>query len=117
MARSRKYEMGVGLLLLVALSLMAWMSVKVGALQGMGDVLHATVDLPDAAVLGPVFASASHPAAPSLGASRFAALVRASPLPVYALGGIDAAAAQRIARSGAVGIAAIGALTPRAQTR
>ena len=52
----------------------------------------------DAAVLGPVFASASHPAAPSLGASRFAALVRASPLPVYALGGIDAAAAQVVVK-------------------
>ncbi len=53
MERSRKYEIGVGLLLLVALSLMAWMSVKVGALKGMGEVLQATVALPDAAGLGP----------------------------------------------------------------
>ena len=66
----------------------------------------------DAAVLGPVFASASHAVAPGLGAERFAALVRASPIAVYALGGIDAGAARRIARSGAVGIAAIGALIP-----
>ena len=66
----------------------------------------------NAAVLGPVFATASHAVAPSLGAERFAALVRASPIAVYALGGIDAASARRIARSGAVGIAAIGAFIP-----
>ncbi len=67
-----------------------------------------------AAVLGPVFASASHPGAPSLGVNRFAALVRESPIAVYALGGIDARRARRIARSDAIGIAAIGALTPGA---
>ena len=64
----------------------------------------------DAAVLGPVFASASHPGAPSLGASRFAALVRGRGIAVYALGGIDAQTARRIEHSGAVGVAAIGAL-------
>ena len=71
----------------------------------------------DAAVLGPVFPSPSHPSAPSLGAERFAAMVRSSPIAVYALGGIDERAARRIARSGATGIAAIGALIPGAAPR
>ena len=66
----------------------------------------------DAALLGPVFPTSSHPDAECLGPARFAALVGRSPLPVYALGGVDVGGARRIARSGAVGIAAIGALTP-----
>jgi len=64
----------------------------------------------DAALLGPVFATPSHPEARPLGALRFAALARRSPLPVYALGGIDAAGARRLKGSGAAGLAAIGAL-------
>ena len=76
---------------------------------------HAASAGADAAVLAPVFPSEGHRGAPSLGASRFAALVRLSPLPVYALGGIDVGGARRIAGSGAVGIAAIGALRPHAR--
>ncbi len=64
----------------------------------------------DAALLSSVFATASHPGAPVLGPQRFARLVREAPLPVYALGGIDRRTAPRLAASGAVGIAAIGAL-------
>jgi len=63
----------------------------------------------DAVFVSPVFATASHPGAPSLGVTRFAALCRESALPVYALGGIDADNAARLQGSGAVGIAAIGA--------
>jgi len=64
----------------------------------------------DAALLGPVFATASHPGAPCLGPTRFAALVKTSPVPVYALGGISVDTAARLKRSGAVGIAAISGL-------
>jgi thiamine-phosphate pyrophosphorylase len=64
----------------------------------------------DAALLGPVFATASHPEARPIGAVRFAAWCRAAPLPVYALGGIDAVNARRLLSSGAAGIAAIGGL-------
>jgi thiamine-phosphate pyrophosphorylase len=64
----------------------------------------------DAALLAPVFATLSHPRARALGVSRFAALVQASPVPVYALGGVDGANATRLRGTGAVGIAAIGAL-------
>ncbi len=64
----------------------------------------------DAALLAPVFTTASHPATPALGALRFAAWARLSPVPVYALGGITRANAHRLKHSGAVGIAAIGGL-------
>ena len=64
----------------------------------------------DAAILGPVFPTASHPGAPALGVLRFAALARGSALPVYALGGVDENTGRRLRGSGAVGLAAIGAL-------
>jgi thiamine-phosphate pyrophosphorylase len=66
----------------------------------------------DAVLLSPVFPTASHPGARTLGAVRFAGLVRRAAVPVYALGGIDASTAPRLGHSGAVGIAAIGALIP-----
>ena len=61
-----------------------------------------------AALLAPVFATASHPDRLSLGALRFAALARTSPLPVYALGGIGAAGARRLLAARIAGIAGIG---------
>lgn len=64
----------------------------------------------DAVLLSPVFATASHPDARPLGPLRFAALVRQSPIPVYALGGVSAASASRLITSGAAGFAAIGGL-------
>lgn len=65
----------------------------------------------DAALVSPVFATKSHAGASPLGVLRFAFLARQSPIPVYALGGIDAANARRLAGSAAVGIAALGALS------
>lgn len=62
-----------------------------------------------AVLLSPVLPTASHPGAPALGIGRFAALVRASRLPVYALGGLDGRSAGRLAGSGAAGLAAIAA--------
>ena len=64
----------------------------------------------DAALLSPVFATASHPEATVLGPLRFAALAGAAPLPVYALGGVDALTGKRLNRSGAAGLAAISGL-------
>lgn len=63
-----------------------------------------------AAVLGPVFPTASHPGATPLGPLRFARFCRKSPIPVYAIGGITPKTALRIKDSGAVGIAGIGAI-------
>ena len=71
----------------------------------------------DAALLSPVFVTASHPHVRSLGPQRFAALVRHSPIPIYALGGIDRDRAQLLLGSGAVGIAGIGGLIPQAALR
>lgn len=62
----------------------------------------------DAVLLSPVFATASHPGAGTVGPLRFAAWTRAAGLPVYALGGMTAITARRVAASGAIGIAAIG---------
>jgi len=63
----------------------------------------------DAALLGPVFPTASHPGAPALGPLRFAAMVRRSGLPIYALGGIGPGNARRLIGTGATGIAALAA--------
>jgi len=68
----------------------------------------------DAALLSPVFATASHPGAAALGPCRFAALARRAPLPVYALGGITGATAVALEASAAAGLAAIAGLTPAA---
>jgi thiamine-phosphate pyrophosphorylase len=67
----------------------------------------------DAALLSPVFATASHPGAPALGILRFAALARRAPLPVIALGGITARARRRLIAAGAAGIAGIGLFSGR----
>lgn len=48
MARSRKHEIGVGALLIVALSLLALMAVKTNSCRGGRDQLTATVTLADA---------------------------------------------------------------------
>lgn len=64
----------------------------------------------DAALVSPVFATESHPGARTLGPRHLASIVRRCGLPVYALGGIDARTVRRLAGTGIVGIAAIGAL-------
>jgi thiamine-phosphate pyrophosphorylase len=80
------------------------------AAHGRSALMRAARAGADAALLAPVFATLSHPETPPLGVVRFAALVHRSPLPVYALGGINAATMHRLQGSGATGIAAIGAL-------
>ncbi len=62
----------------------------------------------DAALLAPVFPTASHPRRAPLGGLRFALWCRQSPLPVYALGGVTATTARRLQASGAAGFAGIG---------
>jgi thiamine-phosphate pyrophosphorylase len=65
----------------------------------------------DAVLLSAVFASESPSAGAPLGVLRFSALVRAAALPVYALGGVDERRAALLARSGAVGLAAVSAFS------
>lgn len=63
----------------------------------------------DAALLSPVFPTASHPGAPALGAARARLMARQAMLPVLALGGVDARNAGLL--HGFAGLAAINALS------
>jgi len=67
----------------------------------------------DIALLSPLFATRSHPGAPSLGVVHFAALARRAPLPVVALGGVRPRHAALVRRLGAIGYAAIDGLIRR----
>jgi phospholipid/cholesterol/gamma-HCH transport system substrate-binding protein len=51
MARTRQHELGVGILMLAAFGVLAFLSLKVGALGNFGDELRASVELADAAGL------------------------------------------------------------------
>lgn len=63
--------------------------------------------------LSPVFPTASKPGAAGLGLERLAEWIAATPLPVYALGGVSAANAAACRDAGAHGVAAIrGLLDP-----
>lgn len=75
-----------------------------------GGAALSKARLADAALLSPVFATASHPGATPLGPLRFAALACRSRLPVIALGGIAVGNLRRLSGIRLAGIAAIGAL-------
>ncbi|HEY8614149.1 MAG TPA: thiamine phosphate synthase [Roseomonas sp.] len=63
----------------------------------------------DLVILSPVFPTASHPGAPTLGPLRWAALARRAGRPAIALGGLDLCNSRRLPPA-AAGWAAIGAL-------
>jgi thiamine-phosphate pyrophosphorylase len=65
----------------------------------------------DAVVISPVFPSHSASAGRPLGPLQLAMLVRRAGAPAYALGGVDARTAARIAHVGLTGFAAVEALT------
>ena len=77
------------------------------AAHSLAALLAAARAGADAALLSPVFHTASHPEARPLGPHHFSRLVRRAGLPVYALGGIDDANAPLLLASGAIGIAGI----------
>jgi thiamine-phosphate pyrophosphorylase len=58
----------------------------------------------DFVVLGPVFATPGKPS-PALGLDVLAEAARAVAIPIYAIGGVDAANARRVAEAGARGLA------------
>ena len=60
-----------------------------------------------AALLSPVFSTKSHPDQKPLGVRNFRNLVSKSPLPIYALGGINNNNAHELLSSKAIGLAAI----------
>jgi thiamine-phosphate pyrophosphorylase len=61
-----------------------------------------------AAVLAPVFTTASHPGREALGRLRTRCLVRRARIPVIALGGINARTVNALKHSGCAGIAGVG---------
>lgn len=61
----------------------------------------------DFALLGPVRPTASHPGAPGLGFDGFSREVAATPIPVYALGGLDASDLGQAEAAGAHGVASM----------
>lgn len=65
----------------------------------------------DLALLSPVFATASHAEARSLGLLHFRSLVQSARLPVWALGGVSLKTLRAVKASGATGIATVGNLT------
>jgi thiamine-phosphate pyrophosphorylase len=79
---------------------------EVGALPFFGLATAACHSLPalrraartgvSAGILSPVFPTASHPGARVLGLHRARSLAAATPLPVYAMGGIDARSARSL---------------------
>lgn len=80
------------------------------AAHGRTALRRAALAGADAAFVSPVFGTRSHPGAPHLGAVRFAALVRTTDMPVYALGGVDEETVSRLRPAGIAGVAAIGAV-------
>jgi 8-oxo-dGTP diphosphatase len=72
-----------------------------------GELERAAVLGCDFALLSPVAATPTHPQATPLGWPRFAELVSAAALPVYALGGMDAGDLPRARAAGAHGVASI----------
>ncbi len=77
------------------------------------EIRDAEQDGADFLFLSPLFATRSHPGARPLGLATFARLVRRTPLPVIALGGMNRIRARRAERAGAYGWAAIDAWTVR----
>ena len=63
----------------------------------------------DFACLSPLFPTASHPGAQSLGLGKFSELVAVCKIPVFALGGVNAGDLHRVNAAGGYGIAGISA--------
>ncbi|TAH42684.1 MAG: Nudix family hydrolase [Betaproteobacteria bacterium] len=72
-----------------------------------GELERAAAIGLDYALLGPVAETRTHPGQPGLGWTRFSTLTAALPLPVFALGGLDASAMETAREAGAHGIAGI----------
>lgn len=78
----------------------------------LDELVHAQALGCDAAVLGPVQPTASHPGQPGIGWDAFAALREHVALPIYAIGGLGADDVAVARSHGAQGVAAIRSLWP-----
>ncbi|MBK7423750.1 MAG: Nudix family hydrolase [Propionivibrio sp.] len=77
------------------------------------ELAHAAALELDFAVLSPVLPTASHPGAQGMGWDEFARLIERSPLPVYALGGMQPEMLDTARERGAHGIALMRGWNPR----
>jgi 8-oxo-dGTP diphosphatase len=73
--------------------------------HGPADLARAAELGLDFVVLGPLLPTASHPGAAGIGWPAFARLIERSPLPVYALGGLQPEMLETARRHGGHGIA------------
>jgi thiamine-phosphate diphosphorylase len=81
------------------------------SVHNLGEAEAARTEGADYLVVGPVFATASHPGLAPLGLERLQAIASAvEGLPVIAIGGITADRVREVRTSGAYGVAAIRAL-------
>jgi 8-oxo-dGTP diphosphatase len=78
----------------------------------LDELVHAQTLGCDAAVLGPVLPTASHPGQAGIGWNAFAELRERVALPIYAIGGLSAGDVEVARAHGAQGIAAIRGLWP-----
>ena len=83
-----------------------WIGASVHDVEEARAARHAGADY---LVIGPVYATASHPGRPSLGIDGFGEIAAAGALPAVAIGGITAQQVGALRGAGAYGIAAIGA--------
>lgn len=82
------------------------------SVHSLGSALEAVFSGADYLIAGPVFETPSKSAyGPPLGLSTLAEIVRAVPVPVYAIGGIGEEEAPEVRRAGAFGMAVMGALS------
>ena len=80
-------------------------------MHNLAEAEAARTEGADYLVVGPVFATASHPGRAPLGLQRLQAIAAAvDGLPVIAIGGITADRVREVKDSGAYGVAAIRAL-------
>lgn len=70
----------------------------------------------DAVLFSTIFDSASPSAGRPIGPLRLAAIARSSPVPVYALGGVDMKNARRLRATGVIGFAAVEGVLDAART-
>jgi 8-oxo-dGTP diphosphatase len=95
-----------------------WTAVRLATMQARPDDMLCAASCHDAgelaraahlgvdfAVLGPVKLTPSHPDTQPMGWARFAALVRGTPIPIYALGGLDHSDLDVALSNGAHGVA------------
>ena len=70
--------------------------VSVATAHDMTEIAQANRARADAVMLSPVFPTASHPGAPTLGPARFRQIARNARMPVIALGGMNDRTALRL---------------------